>query len=414
VDQVRHEDIRAAARLLNGVIWPTPCAPARRLSALLGAEIALKLENLQVTGSFKARGAFVKIDSLSAEQRRRGVIAMSAGNHAQGVAYHCQRLGIPATIVMPKATPYTKIERTAALGAQIVLHGAGLSDAAAFAHRRAEEERFAFIHPYDDPLIIAGQGTVGMEMLYERPDLDTLVVPVGGGGLIAGIAIAARAMKAGLRVIGVQSAAYPEMLRKLGRAPQAEDPSGRRAPTLAEGIAVKKPGLLTRRIVAKLVDELMIVEEDHIEHAVDLLIAEEKLVAEGAGAVGIAAILARPDLFRGRRLGLVVSGGNIDQRPLASILMRGLSREGRIARLRVEVNDVPGALSRVTGIVAACAGNILEIVHQRLFHDVPVTRAGIDLVVETRGLAHLNEIEARLRAEDFDVNRLSNTAEAPY
>lgn len=414
MEPVRHEDIRAAARLLNGVIWPTPCAPARRLSARLGAEIVLKLENLQVTGSFKARGAFVKLDSLSTDQRRRGVIAMSAGNHAQGVAYHCQRLGIPATIVMPKATPYTKVERTAALGAEIVLHGTGLSEAASFAHRRAEQEGLAFIHPYDDPLIIAGQGTVGMEMLYERPDLDMLLVPVGGGGLISGAAIAAKALKAGIRVVGVQSASYPEMLRKLGRPCPAEDPSGRRAPTLAEGIAVKKPGKLTRRIVARMVDDLMFVQEDHIEYAVDLLMAEEKLVAEGAGAVGIAAILAQPEQFRGRKIGIVISGGNIDQRPLASILMRGLSREGRIARLRVEVNDVPGALSRVTGIVAACGGNIIEIVHQRLFHDVPVTRAGIDLVVETRGIAHLNEIEARLRAEEFDVNRLSNTAEAPY
>jgi threonine dehydratase len=407
--EVKVETVRAAATQLNGVIWPTPCAPARRLSARLGIEIALKLENLQLTGSFKARGAYVKLASLDAEQRARGVVAMSAGNHAQGVAFHCQRLGIPATIVMPKSTPFTKVERTAAFGATVKLKGESLSEAAEYARARGDAKRLAFIHPYDDPLIVAGQGTVGLEMLFARPDLDTLVVPVGGGGLIAGIAVAARALKAGVQVIGVQTELYPDMARRFGK-DVPRRPEGPGPATLAEGIAVKTPGRLTGRVIAALVDDIVLVSEEAVERAVNLLMAEEKLVAEGAGAAALAAVLSDPGRFAGRKVGLVVSGGNIDQRMLASILMRGLTRDGRIARLRIEINDAPGMLARVSGAIAAAGGNIIEIHHQRLFSDVPVMRADLDVLIETRGEAHLAAIEAQLAAEGFPSRRLGHRA----
>jgi threonine dehydratase len=407
--EVKVEDVRAAANLLNGVIWPTPCAPARRLSARLGLEIALKLENLQLTGSFKARGAYVKLASLEAEQRKRGVIAMSAGNHAQGVAFHCQRLGIPATIVMPKSTPFTKVERTAALGATVKLKGENLNEAAEYARERAEAKGLAFIHPYDDPLVIAGQGTVGLEMLFARPDLDTLVVPIGGGGLISGIAIAAKALKPALRLIGVQTQLYPDMARRFGKE-VPKRPDGASPSTLAEGIAVKTPGRLTSRLVAAMVDDIILVSEDAVERAVNLLMAEEKIVAEGAGAAALAAVLTDQERFAGRKLGLVVSGGNIDQRMLASILMRGLTRDGRIARLRIELNDAPGMLAKVSGAIAAAGGNIIEINHQRLFSDVPVMRADLDVLIETRGEDHLAAIEAKLAADGFPSRRLGHRA----
>ncbi|MBL8837101.1 MAG: threonine ammonia-lyase [Alphaproteobacteria bacterium] len=410
MSDVRVEDIRAAATLLNGIVWPTPTSPARRLSATLGVDVALKLENLQLTGSFKARGAFVKLDSLDAGQRARGVIAMSAGNHAQGVAFHCQRLGIPATIVMPKSTPYTKVERTAALGATVKLKGSSLAEAADYARERAQAKALAFIHPYDDPLIVAGQGTVGLEMIFARPDLDVIVVPIGGGGLIAGIATAVKALKPSITVIGVQTQLYPDMARRFGK--DVPDRGDIALATLAEGIAVKSPGRLTGRIVAALVDDIVLVSETAVERAVNLLMAEEKLVAEGAGAAALAAMLTEPARFAGRKVGLVISGGNIDQRMLASILMRGLARDARIARLRIEINDAPGMLAKVSGAIAAAGGNIIEIYHQRLFSDVPVMRADLDVLIETRGAAHLAEIEARLAREGFASRRLGNTAGA--
>ena len=409
MSDVRVEDIRAAATLLKDVVWPTPTAPGRRLSATLGVDIALKLENLQITGSFKARGAFVKLSSLDAGQRARGVIAMSAGNHAQGVAFHCQRLGIPATIVMPKQTPFTKVERTEALGARVKLKGTTLAEAAEYANERAAAKGLAFIHPYDDPLVIAGQGTVGLEMLFARPDLDTLVVPIGGGGLIAGIATAAKALKPQIAVIGVQTLLYPEMARRFGKA-VPERPADAAPATLAEGIAVKAPGRITGRIVAGLVDDIILASETAVERAVSLLMAEEKLVAEGAGAAALAAMLAEPARFAGRKVGLVVSGGNVDRRMLASILMRGLARESRIARLRIEINDAPGMLAKVSGAIAAAGGNIIEIYHQRLFSDVPVMRADLDVLIETRGADHLAEIEAKLAQSGFACRRLGNTA----
>jgi threonine dehydratase len=408
-----YEEIeRAAAVLAQFDLARTPAMRATRLGQLIGTEVALKLENLQRTGSFKVRGAGNRIAALSPTERARGVIAMSAGNHAQGVAWHAQRQSIPATIVMPRGTPFTKIERTQALGARVIIEGATLADAAAFAHEEARRGDLVFVHPYDDPLVIAGQGTVALEFLDDRPDLDILVVPIGGGGLIAGCAIAAKTRRPGIHVVGVQSALYPAMLRAI-RGDARAIPGG---PSLAEGIAVKTPGELTRRIVADLVDEILLVDEHAIEAAVNFLLTEEKLLAEGAGAAGVAALMAEPARWRGRRVGAILCGGNIDARVTASILMRGLAASGRLARLRIEIPDVPGMLAGVAQAIAGAGGNIVEIVHQRLFHDVPVTRADVDVVVETRGTAHLEAIVAALVAQDLRVARLgegSMDARAP-
>ncbi|MBL8702529.1 MAG: threonine ammonia-lyase [Alphaproteobacteria bacterium] len=398
------ETIRAAARTLEPTgLVRTPALAATRLSAALGCEITFKLENLQRTGSFKVRGAGVKLASLDAGQRSRGVIAMSAGNHAQGVAYHARRLGVPALIVMPRGTPFTKIERTEALGARVALEGDNLTEAAAYAQARAARDGLVFVHPYDDPAVIAGQGTVALEFLADAPALDILVVPIGGGGLMAGCAIAARALNPAIGLVGVQSALYPAMVRALaGDTTPLPSP-----PTLAEGIAVKTPGELTRRIVADLVDEILLVDERALEHAVDILLTEEKLLAEGAGAAGIAAVHAHRARFAGKRVGVVVCGGNIDARIVASILMRGLAESGRLARLRIEIPDAPGMLARVAAAIAGAGGNIVEIVHHRLFHDVPVVRADVDVVVETRGGEHLQAVKAALREAGLGVAELA-------
>jgi threonine dehydratase len=397
------EDIeRAAAVLARLDVARTPTIRAARLEQRIGTPVALKLENLQRTGSFKVRGAGNRIAALSPTERARGVIAMSAGNHAQGVAWHAQRQSIPATIVMPRGTPFTKIERTQALGARVVIEGATLDQAAAFAREEARRGDLVLVHPYDDPLVVAGQGTVALELLADRPDIDTLVVPIGGGGLIAGCAIAARSRRPGMRIVGVQSALYPAMLRAI-RGDGREIPGG---PSLAEGIAVKAPGELTRRIVRDLVDDIVLVDEHAIEAAVNFLLVEEKLLVEGAGAAGIAALMVEPERWRGRRIGAVVCGGNIDARVAASILMRGLAASGRLARLRIEIPDAPGMLAGVTETIAGAGGNIVEIVHQRLFHDVPVTRADVDVVLETRGGEHLQTIVAALIARGLRVARL--------
>jgi len=398
--------IRKIQADFKGAIVPTPTVPASRLSQLAGADVFLKLENLQHTASFKVRGALAKLLSLDAASRKRGVIAMSAGNHAQGVAFHCQRLAVPATIVMPKATPFTKVERTSALGARVLLHGDQLSEAAAFAHATAKAEGLTFIHPYDDDLVIAGQGTVALEMLAAQPDLDAIVVPIGGGGLIAGIATAAKAINPSIRVFGVQVAAYAAMANHV----HGHTAAVIGGTTLAEGIAVKEPSERTGRIIKALVEDVMLVSEPAIERAVNLLLTEAKIVAEGAGAAALAALLGETARFRGMRVGLVVSGGNIDARVLASILLRGLARDGRIARLRVEIIDVPGMLARVAAAIAAAGGNVVEIHHHRLFQDVPVTRTDLDIVVETRNAAHLQEIIRRLEADGLAVRILGNTA----
>ena len=399
------ETIREAERQVAGAVNRTPLGHSRTLSQLSGADLFLKFENLQYTASFKDRGALVKLLSLTHEQRGAGVIAASAGNHAQGVAYHAQRLGIPATIVMPIDTPFTKVVRTRDFGADVVLRGDGVGEAARHALELAAAHRFTFIHPYDDPRVIAGQGTVALEMLADRPDLEVLVVPIGGGGLIAGCAIAAKALRPGIRVYGVQAALFPSMRHAIHG-----DPPARGGPTIAEGIAVKEPGRLTRPIVEALVDDILIVDEAVLEHAVQLILEIEKTVAEGAGAAALAAVLANPGTFAGKRVGIVISGGNIDTRLLASVLMRGLTRDGRIARLRVELTDAPGSLAKLAGCIADAGGNIVEIFHQRMFADVPVKRADVDVVIETRDAAHLNEIIGRLQGSGLPVRQLGNSA----
>jgi threonine dehydratase len=398
-------DIQNAAQAIAGKVVRTPTLPARRLDELTRSTVMLKLENRQYTGSFKDRGALNKLLGLSAAERKAGVVAASAGNHAQGVAYHARRLGIPATIVMPKSTPFTKIEQTSRLGARVVLHGDDLSQAQDEAAMLVAKEGLVFIHPYDDPAIIAGQGTVALEMLADAPGLDCILVPIGGGGLIAGIAIAAKALAPGIEIIGVEAALYPSMHQAI----KGIEPSSG-GHSIAEGIAVKRPGGLTRPIVEALVAEVLLVDETTLEHAVQLMAESEKILAEGAGAAGLAAMLAFPDRFAGRKVGLVVTGGNIDSRVLASILMRGLARDGRLARIRIEISDAPGVLSRVAGTIGATGANIIEVYHHRLYYDVPVTMADLDVVVESRNRAHVQEILAALESAGFPARLMSGTA----
>jgi threonine dehydratase len=398
------DDVRRAQAAIAGAVAHTPTIRAAALSEMTGCEIFLKLETLHATGAFKERGALNKLLSLGPEQRRAGVVAMSAGNHAQGVAYHARRLGIPATIVMPAGTPFTKIDRTEALGARVVLKGQNLTDARRAADALAKERGFVFVHPYDDPAVIAGQGTVALEMLADCPGLDTLLVPIGGGGLISGIAVAAKALAPDIAITGVQSALYPSMYRIL----RGEEPGlPVEAPTLAEGIAVKEPGELTRMIVAALVDDVRLVGERQLESAVEIMIERQRLIVEGAGAAGVAALLAEPERFRGRRVGIVLTGGNIDARLLSSLLMRGLVRGGRLVRLRAELPDLPGVLSKVAGVIGGLGGNIVEVHHQRLFHDTSVKRAELDLVIETQNRRHVDTIIDALVAAGFPTQLLS-------
>ena len=398
-------DIRRAAAAIAGAVARTPTVPAMALSEQVGAQVYLKLETLHATGSFKERGALNKLLSLKAAERRAGVVAMSAGNHAQGVAYHAQRLGIPATIVMPQGTPFTKIDRTEAFGARVVLHGDSFGAARAAADGLARERGLVLIHPYDDPAVIAGQGTIALELFEDCPGLDAVIVPIGGGGLISGIAVAAKALDPRVAIVGVQSALYPAMHRLFhGIGPEPPDA----AATIAEGIAVKEPGRLTRRIVKALVSDIRLVDEKQLESAVELLIEQQKLVAEGAGAAGVATLLAAPESFRGRKIGIVISGANIDLRLLASILMRGLVRSGRLVRLRSELPDVPGALSRLSKVIGAQGGNIVEVHHQRLFQDLSPRRAEVDIVVETQSRRHVAALAAALAAAGFPTQLLSH------
>ena len=401
-------DIRRAEQAIAGAIAQTPLVAAPALSDRADCEVWLKLETQHPTGSFKERGALNKLLTLTAGERGAGVVAMSAGNHAQGVAYHAHRLGIPATIVMPQGTPFTKIDRTQLLGATVVLKGDSLATARRAADALAKEHRLVPVHPYDDKDVIAGQGTIALEMLAERPDLETLIVPIGGGGLISGVAIGAKALKTDIDIVGVQSALYPAMHDVLlGKTPDIAIA----AATLAEGIAVKEPGKLTRRIVAALVSDILLVDDSEIEHAVEHLVDREKLVAEGAGAAGVAALLANPERFRGKRVGIVITGGNIDARLLASVLMRGLVREGCLVRLRSELPDVPGALSRLSGVIGGQGGNIVEVHHQRLFQDASVKRAELDVVIETQNRRHVAAIVAALIAAGFPTQLLSANGE---
>lgn len=388
--------ISAAAATIKGAVLATACNHSRTLSDICGCDMWLKFENLQFTASFKERGALNRLQALSAAQRARGVIAMSAGNHAQGVAYHARRLGIPAVIVMPVGTPMVKVENTRRLGAEVVVTGATLEEAGAFARGQGEAKGLTLIHPYDDPLIIAGQGTVALEMLDSVPELDTLVVPIGGGGLISGMAIAARARKPTIRIIGVQAELYPSMSNAV---------SGKDLPmrgdTLAEGIAVKAPGAITTEIIRHLVDDILLVTEPQLERAVATLIAIEKTVVEGAGAAGLAAVQAFPERFAGRNVGLVLTGGNIDTRLIASVLTRELAREGRLTQLSIDIVDRPGQLAAVSTLLAAAGANIIEVSHQRTFSDLPAKATLLELVIETRDQAHLDEVMAKLVAANF-------------
>ena len=389
-------DIEAARRTIAGQVLRTPMLPAPKLSALTGADVHVKYENLQVTNSFKDRGALNKLASLDAAARARGVIAMSAGNHAQAVAYHAARLGISATIVMPVTTPFVKVEATQAHGAEVVLDGESVAEAQVRAQTLAGERNLTFVHPYDDPLVIAGQGTIALEMLEDADDLEMLVIPIGGGGLIAGNAIAARAWSPAIEIIGVEAALYPSFWNALS----GEDrPFG--GPTLAEGIAVKNVGALTLPIVRALVTEIMLVDEAHLERAVNAYLTLQKTMAEGAGAAGLGAMLARPDRFRGRKVGLILCGGNIDPHILASVMVRELEREHRIVSFRLTIPDRPGVLGQIATRLGRLGANILEVEHRRLFLDVPAKGAKLDVTVETRDRPHAEEIFKALKAEGF-------------
>jgi threonine dehydratase len=389
-------DIRAAADRLQGQVLNTPCVESRTISQIAGAQVFLKFENLQFTASFKERGACNKLAQLSDAERQRGVIAMSAGNHAQGVAYHAQRLGLRAVIVMPRFTPGVKVERTRSFGAEIVLHGDTLDESRSHALALAAAQQLIFVHPYDDEAIIAGQGTVGLEMLEAVPSLDTLVVAVGGGGLIGGIAVAAKALKPGIEVIGVQTLRFPNMFNAVK---QQALPQG--GSTIAEGIAVGTPGSLTRPIIEKYVDDLLLVDEGDIEQSIVMLLEIEKTLVEGAGAAPLAAILKEPARFHGRRIGLVLGGGNIDPLLLAAIIERGMVRAGRLARIRVSARDVPGSLARITGIVSEAGANIDEVHHQRAFTMLAAQNVEIELVIQTRGREHIQGVLDALHAGGF-------------
>jgi threonine dehydratase len=394
-------DIEAARRTISGRVLRTPMLPAPKLSALTGASVQVKYENLQVTNSFKERGALNKLASLTSAERERGVIAMSAGNHAQAVAYHAQQLGIPATIVMPVTTPFVKVYATHACGAEVVLHGESIADAQLRAEALARERKLTFVHPYDDPKVIAGQGTIALEMLEDAPDLDLLVIPVGGGGLIAGIASAARALKPSIEIVGAEAALYPSFWNALRGETR---PLG--GPTLAEGIAVKNVGTLTLPIVRDLVAEIVLVDEQALERAVNAYLTLQKTMAEGAGAAGLAAMLAKPERFRGRNVGLVLCGGNIDPRILASIMVRELERDERMVSFRLTIPDRPGVLGHIATRLGELGANILEVDHHRLFLDVPAKGARLDVTVETRDRAHVQEILAVLEAEGLQPQRI--------
>jgi threonine dehydratase len=395
-------NIRRAAEQLAGRIVRTPCRKSEVLSARTGAEVYLKFENQQYTASFKGRGALVKLLSLDDPQRKRGVIAMSAGNHAQGVAFHAQKMGVPATIVMPVSTPFNKIQQTRQLGARVVLHGQHLAESEVKVHELIAAEDLVLVHPYDDEAIIAGQGTVALEMLEDHPDIDCLCVPVGGGGLLSGMAIAAHDLKPDLEIVGVQTRAFPSMHALL-----AGVPAECSATTIAEGIAVRNAGRITSAILREHAREILLVDEADIENAISLLISVEKTVAEGAGAAGLAALLAQPERFKGRKVGIVICGGNIDTRLLGIVLQRQLVREHRLVTLRFEITDLPGTLGRIAGLIGEAGGNIIDVTHHRLFLDLSAKAADLDFTIETRDAAHTGQVEETLRAAGLKPRRLS-------
>ncbi|MGS1105745.1 threonine ammonia-lyase [Achromobacter anxifer] len=392
--------IQTARENLRGQVLKTPFTLSRTLSDIFGAEIWLKFENLQFTASFKERGALNRMLTLSDDERAKGVIAVSAGNHAQGVAYHAQRMGVPAVIVMPRFTPTVKVANTRRFGAEVVLAGDTFDDAKARGYELAQERGLIMIHPYDDEAVISGQGTVALEMLEDQPQLDTLVIAIGGGGLISGIATAAKALKPGIEIVGVQTERFPSMYAAVKGVSM---PQG--AYTIAEGIAVKSPGALTQPIVTQLVDRLELVSESDIEHAIVVLLEIEKSVVEGAGAAGLAALLRAKeegsDRYKGKRIGLVLTGGNIDPLMLGELIERGMVRAGRLARIRVDLRDLPGALAHATKLIADAQANITEVHHQRAFTSLPVRNVEVDFVLQTRGHEHIQEVIDVLNAAGF-------------
>ena len=391
-------DIQQAADRLRGHLLDTPCVASRTLSNITGAELFLKFENLQYTASFKERGACNKLAQLTDVEKRCGVIAMSAGNHAQGVAYHAQRLGIRAVIVMPQFTPGVKVERTRGFGAEVVLHGDTLEASRVHALGLAAAQGLVFVHPYDDEAIVAGQGTLALEMLQAVPALDTLVIAVGGGGLLAGMATAARAIKPGIEIVGVQTTRFPAMFNALKG---TQHPQG--TSSIAEGIAVGTPGRITQEILARLVNDMLLVDEGDIEQAIVMLLEIEKTLVEGAGAAGLAALLRYPERFKGKKVGLVLCGGNIDPLLLAAIIARGMVRAGRLARIIVSARDVPGSLARITATVAEAGANIDEVHHQRAFTMLAAQNVALELVVQTRGREHIAQVLAALGAAGFEA-----------
>lgn len=395
------DDVRAAARRIEGQVVRTQTLHSRTLSQMTGAEIWLKFENQQFTAAYKERGALNALLLMSEETRARGVIAASAGNHSQGLSYHGSRLGVPVTIVMPKSTPTVKVMQTESVGGKVVLEGETFDEAYAHARKLEKELGLTFVHPFDDPVVAAGQGTVALEMLEDAPGLDMLVVPIGGGGLISGMATVARDINPDIGIVGVEAALYPSMLARMQGVSM---PCG--GDTLAEGIAVKEPGEMTSRVIERLVDEILLVEEGALENAVSLLLQIEKTVVEGAGAAGLAAVLSNPEKFAGKKLGLVLCGGNIDTRLLANVLLRDLARSGRLARLRLTLQDRPGALFKVMHAFDAQNVNIIEIYHQRIFTTLPAKGLITDIECEARDRSQIDALIAQLRAEGYSVSEV--------
>lgn len=391
--------IQAARELIQNRIPNTPCSVSSALSEITGTEIVLKFENKQFTGSFKDRGALVKLLSLDSEVRKRGVIAMSAGNHAQAVAYHCQKLEIPATIVMPNNTPNVKVRKTRSFGAEVLLYGKDFYEASEYTKELESKRRLTLIHPYNDIKIISGQGTIALEMLEDYPDLDVLIIPIGGGGLAAGNAVAAKGIRKDIKIIGVQTANFPSMYKTI----RGEDVVCKSS-TLADGIAIKKAGELTLPIITEYVDEIILVDEKEIEEAILIFLESEKSVVEGAGAVGLAAILNNKESFKGRKIGLIISGGNIDLLPLSSIIQRGLARTHRLARLKIIIPDVPGSLSDITELLGNSNANIIEVRHQRAFTNLSLKSAEVEFVIQTLGADHLKEIIKTIKKAKYDVS----------
>ncbi|MBG78337.1 MAG: threonine ammonia-lyase [Alphaproteobacteria bacterium] len=401
--QVTLEDIQKAYELIKSNTIRTPTVKAARLSAHLGIDLYMKLENIQYTNAFKARGALNKLLTLNEEERKNGVIACSAGNHAQGVAYHAQRLGIPATIVMPYGTPFNKIKKTEDFGAKVVLHGKQFDESVGETMRLAEEHNYTFIHPFDDKAVVAGQGTLAIEMLEQQPELDCVVVPIGGGGLIAGVATALKGLKPEIEVIGAQAAVFPAAKYAFDNKENPHPPGG----TLAEGIAVKAPSKDNVAMMQNLVDRIEVASEAEIEEAIFDMISDEKLVAEGAAGAGLAVVKNNLEAFKGKKVGLVVCGGNIDSRLLSTLIMRGLVRDGRISRLRFEIDDTPGQLSDISRLIGESGANVIEVIHQRMMQTVSLKRAELDIVIEARDKMHTQEIVEILRNNGFVVHILS-------